>query len=75
MLSFQPAFHPIADMAAMVGTGSDRERNREHAKRSRVRKKFLLDSLQKSVNALQVQLPVFLWHIALESSCSGYHVP
>ncbi|CAM9574147.1 unnamed protein product [Phaeothamnion confervicola] len=30
-----------------------RERNREHAKRSRVRKKFLLDSLQRSVNALQ----------------------
>ena len=30
-----------------------RERNREHAKRSRVRKKFLLESLQKSVTALQ----------------------
>ncbi|CAM9621027.1 unnamed protein product [Chrysoparadoxa australica] len=30
-----------------------RERNREHAKRSRVRKKFLLESLQKSVNSLQ----------------------
>jgi PAS domain S-box-containing protein len=30
-----------------------RERNREHAKRSRVRKKFLLDSLQRSVQALQ----------------------
>lgn len=30
-----------------------RERNREHAKRSRVRKKFLLDSLQQSVHALQ----------------------
>lgn len=30
-----------------------RERNREHAKRSRVRKKFLLESLQKSVSALQ----------------------
>ena len=30
-----------------------RERNREHAKRSRVRKKFLLESLQKSVDALQ----------------------
>jgi len=29
-----------------------RERNREHAKRSRVRKKFLLESLQQSVNAL-----------------------
>jgi PAS domain S-box-containing protein len=30
-----------------------RERNREHAKRSRVRKKFLLESLQQSVNALK----------------------
>nr|AML78871.1 putative LOV domain-containing protein [Scytosiphon dotyi] len=30
-----------------------RERNREHAKRSRVRKKFLLESLQKSVTSLQ----------------------
>lgn len=32
-----------------------RERNREHAKRSRVRKKFLLESLQQSVNALQFE--------------------
>jgi PAS domain S-box-containing protein len=31
----------------------DRERNREHAKRSRVRKKFLLESLQQSVKAVQ----------------------
>ena len=30
-----------------------RSRNREHAKRSRVRKKFLLESLQQSVEALQ----------------------
>jgi PAS domain S-box-containing protein len=30
-----------------------RERNREHAKRSRVRKRFLLESLAKSVRALQ----------------------
>lgn len=30
-----------------------RERNREHAKRSRVRKKFLLESLQHSVHALE----------------------
>lgn len=30
-----------------------RERNREHAKRSRVRKKFLLESLQQSVRSLQ----------------------
>ena len=32
-----------------------RERNREHAKRSRVRKKLLLESLQQSVNALQFE--------------------
>jgi PAS domain S-box-containing protein len=32
-----------------------RERNREHAKRSRVRKKFLLESLQQSVNSLQFE--------------------
>ena len=32
-----------------------RERNREHAKRSRVRKKFLLESLQQSVNALRFE--------------------
>jgi len=32
-----------------------REKNREHAKRSRVRKKFLLESLQKSAHALQVE--------------------
>ena len=31
----------------------NRERNREHAKRSRVRKKFLLESLQHSVQALE----------------------
>jgi len=30
-----------------------RERNREHAKRSRIRKKFLLESLQKSVQLLK----------------------
>ncbi|CAN0115059.1 unnamed protein product, partial [Ectocarpus sp. 4 AP-2014] len=32
-----------------------RSRNREHAKRSRVRKKFLLDSLQRSVDAIQAE--------------------
>lgn len=32
-----------------------RERNREHAKKSRVRKKFLLDSLQHSVRALEAE--------------------
>lgn len=30
-----------------------RERNREHAKRSRIRKKFLLESLQQSVALLK----------------------
>ena len=30
-----------------------RERNREHAKRSRIRKKFLLESLQQSVSLLR----------------------
>merc|ERR1711935_975018 len=30
-----------------------RERNREHAKRSRIRKKFLLESLQQSVSLLK----------------------
>jgi len=37
--SFVPSFH--------------RERNREHAKRSRIRKKFLLESLQQSVTLLK----------------------
>ena len=32
-----------------------RERNREHAKRSRVRKRFLLESLSKSVTALETE--------------------
>ena len=32
-----------------------RERNREHAKRSRVRKRFLLESLSKSVKALETE--------------------
>jgi len=33
-----------------------RERNREHAKRSRLRKKFLLESLQEQIHGLQEQL-------------------
>lgn len=32
-----------------------RQRNREHAKRSRVRKKFMLESLQEQVHQLQVE--------------------
>jgi PAS domain S-box-containing protein len=33
-----------------------RERNREHAKRSRLRKKFLLESLQEEIHGMQEQL-------------------
>ena len=36
-----------------------RERNREHAKRSRLRKKFLLESLQEQIHGLQEQLDKF----------------
>lgn len=32
-----------------------RQRNREHAKRSRVRKKFMLESLQEQVSSLQLE--------------------
>ena len=33
-----------------------RERNREHAKRSRLRKKFLLESLQEQIDGLQGEI-------------------
>lgn len=36
-----------------------RERNREHAKRSRLRKKFLLESLQEQIQGLQEQIEAF----------------
>jgi Basic region leucine zipper len=36
-----------------------RERNREHAKRSRLRKKFLLESLQEQIHGLEEQLDRF----------------
>eukprot|EP00934_Nitzschia_sp_Nitz4_P003025 Nitzschia sp. Nitz4//scaffold11_size288233//177995//179215//NITZ4_000788-RA/size288233-snap-gene-0.54-mRNA-1//-1//CDS//3329534116//3015//frame0 len=36
-----------------------KERNREHAKRSRLRKKFLLENLQEQVNELQAELDKF----------------
>jgi PAS domain S-box-containing protein len=36
-----------------------RERNREHAKRSRLRKKFLLESLQEEIHGLEEQLSAF----------------
>lgn len=36
-----------------------RERNREHAKRSRLRKKFLLESLQEQIHGLEEQIDRF----------------
>jgi len=36
-----------------------RERNREHAKRSRLRKKFLLESLQEQIHGLEEQVERF----------------
>jgi PAS domain S-box-containing protein len=36
-----------------------RERNREHAKRSRLRKKFLLESLQEQIHGMQEQMDKF----------------
>lgn len=36
-----------------------RERNREHAKRSRLRKKFLLESLQEQIHGLEEQIEGF----------------
>lgn len=52
---------PTAMAAAGAGVMSEhaiaerRQRNREHAKRSRVRKKFMLESMQEEVRALQKQ--------------------
>lgn len=43
-----------------------RERNREHAKRSRLRKKFLLESLQEQIHGLQEQLEKFKTTIRTE---------
>jgi len=37
----------------LIQNNPSRERNREHAKRSRIRKKFLLESLQQSVSLLK----------------------
>ena len=59
--SLRVAVEDLQRMASLnAGSSKDkkdlrRERNREHAKRSRVRKKFLLESLQQSVNALQFE--------------------
>eukprot|EP00977_Amphora_coffeiformis_P017557 scaffold5787_cov157-Amphora_coffeaeformis.AAC.1 len=41
------------DMVSDQAIAERRQRNREHAKRSRVRKKFMLESLQEQVRALQ----------------------
>ena len=48
-----------------------RERNREHAKRSRVRKRFLLESLAKSVRALQEENDKLKQHIITEMEGEG----
>jgi PAS domain S-box-containing protein len=46
-----------AQMAGMSdqAIAERRQRNREHAKRSRVRKKFMLESLQEQVSSLQLE--------------------
>lgn len=45
--------YPCNQSSVVSSACFHRERNREHAKRSRVRKKFLLESLQHSVKALE----------------------
>lgn len=58
---------PASDMTESASGGQltakqkleRRERNREHAKRSRLRKKFLLESLQEQIHGLQEQLEKF----------------
>jgi PAS domain S-box-containing protein len=51
---------PSSKVAAASLTESQkierRERNREHAKRSRLRKKFLLESLQEQIEGLQTEI-------------------
>jgi len=44
-----------ANLCLMLTSSLSRERNREHAKRSRIRKKFLLESLQQSVSLLKLE--------------------
>mmetsp|Transcript_2086 Transcript_2086/g.5125 ORF Transcript_2086/g.5125 Transcript_2086/m.5125 type:complete len:411 (+) Transcript_2086:72-1304(+) len=46
---------PAASLTAAQKT-ERRERNREHAKRSRLRKKFLLESLQEQIEGLQGEI-------------------
>lgn len=47
---FLVPYHSILTIHSFI---FNRERNREHAKRSRIRKKFLLESLQQSVTLLK----------------------
>ena len=47
-----PALLPGANEQAAA---ERRQRNREHAKRSRVRKKFMLESMQEQVRSLQIE--------------------
>lgn len=44
---------PAPGLMTEQAVAERRQRNREHAKRSRVRKKFMLESLQEQVSALQ----------------------
>lgn len=60
---------PVSDVRrVLLRFAARRVRNREHAKRSRVRKKFLLDSLQRSVDALQVFGPAVSCLLARRAS-------
>ena len=51
-----------------------RERNREHAKRSRLRKKFLLESLQEQIHGLEEQLDNFKTVIKQELPQKAAHI-
>jgi PAS domain S-box-containing protein len=44
---------PMPGVGPEINAAERRQRNREHAKRSRVRKKFMLEALQGEVNELQ----------------------
>jgi len=52
MLKKEAPTKPLTDQQKV----ERRERNRKHAKRSRLRKKFLLESLQEQINGLQVEI-------------------
>lgn len=53
MWSGGSAMAPGAGVMSEQAVAQRRQRNREHAKRSRVRKKFMLESMQEQVRALQ----------------------